>query len=431
MEDTIAPKAVIETERTLKVEDPLPEAKDLVTDVQDEAEVQIYYLEEPQLPEDYSDEEVTVVVEDASGNKLQQPCRFRFRGWLRDSCTLELGETLTKEMLLVNPERDGHLLDEQKLKNVKAVGEHTVTVLTGSSEATCVVTVQDTTKPQMKLKNVRIKPGEKVEIEDFLESLSDNAGWPQLRYLSEEPDCKTQGTYAIKIEAKDPSGNVTTGEATLWVSRNMNPPRIKGAQTALEVEKNSEPDYLEGITASDDIDKKVEIKVDASAVDLTKAGTYYITYSAMDSAGNETTCKRKVVVKPNEEDTEELLKKVAEGLEKDPEAIRDYVHDTIAYSSSWGGDDPVWHGLTTNSGNCFVHANTLQKLLEIKGYETQLIWVKNKSHYWVIVKLEEGWRHIDSTPSAQHEKIGLATDQVRYKNLNGRNWDRSQWPACT
>ena len=90
----------------------------------------------------------------------------------------------------------------------------------------------------------------------------------------------------------------------------------------------------------------------------------------------------------------------------------------------------MYYGLTKDSGNCYVHALTLKALLEEKGYETQLIWVTNESHYWLIIKLEEGWRHIDSTPSAQHEAIGLATDKVRYKNLNGRNWDRSKWPAC-
>ena len=195
--------------------------------------------------------------------------------------------------------------------------------------------------------------------------------------------------------------------------------------------KHSQPDFLKDVFAKDDIDGEIAATVDTSDLDLTKAGTYYITYSAIDSSGNTGTYKRKVTVEPDEEDTAALVAEIAETLPDDPEAIRDYVHDLIGYrGDAWGGDDPVWYGLNNHAGNCYVHANTLKAFLDYKGYETQLIWVTNKTHYWLIIKLDEGWRHIDSTPSSQHEKVGLGTDRVRYLNLNGRNWDRSQWPKC-
>lgn len=430
VQDTQVPAADVPQQWEISVSQEIPEAAELVSNVRDASEVKVYYAEEPVIPEDYSDVDVQIVLEDASGNQIQQICRFHFTGWLRESFVLELGETLTPDMLLTNPEKDQALAEQIDLSNVNTVGEHTITVTSGDAQEDCVITIQDTTRPDLKLQNVRRQPGESVEAKDFVVSVSDLSGEPEIRIVGELPDCSGNGTHTITIEAKDAYGNVTSKEATLWVSDNLNPPEIEGAEEAMVVEKHSAPDFLEGVYAEDDVDGEIDVIVDTSDLDLTAAGTYYITYSAMDSSGNTGTYKRKVTVEPDEEDTAAMVKEIAESLPDDPEAIRDYVHDNIAYSSHWGGDDPVWHGLTVNSGNCYVHANTLKALLDYKGYETQLIWVTNKSHYWLIIKLDEGWRHIDSTPSYQHEKVGLGTDKVRYQNLNGRNWDRSQWPAC-
>lgn len=431
VQDTQAPTAEVSQQQDVSVMEAMPEAAMLVSNIQDASDVKVYYAQEPAVPEDYSDMDVEVVLEDESGNKTVSVCRFHFTGWLLDSFLVELGQTVTPDQLLTNPEKDQALMEQMDLSAVTTVGEHVITVTTGNTQADCVITVQDTTAPELKLQNVRIQPGETAEAKDFVVSASDLSGEPEISMAGEMPDCSKNGTHVITIEAKDAHGNVATREATLWVSDNMNPPEVKGAEEAMVVEKYSEPDFLAGVYAKDDIDGEIIADVDTLALDMTKAGTYYITYFAMDSSGNTGTYKRKVTVEPDEEDTAALVAEIAETLPDDPEAIRDYVHDLIGYrGDAWGGDDPVWYGLNNHAGNCYVHAHTLQAFLEYKGYETQLIWVTNKSHYWLIIKLDEGWRHIDSTPSSQHEKVGLGTDKVRYQNLNGRNWDRSQWPKC-
>lgn len=431
VQDTKAPAAQVQELYEVSVEKEIPAAAELVTDVRDAGEVKIYYVQEPVMPEDYSDVEAEIVLEDDSGNRLKQICRFHFTGWLLENYTLELGQELTAEQLLTNPEKDQALAEQIDLSAVTTVGEHVITVSTGNTQADCVITVADTTAPKLKVQNVRRKPGESVEAKDFVVSAEDLSGEPEVSLVGELPDCSKNGANTITIEAKDAYGNTAQKEATLWVSDNMSPPEIRGADQAMTVEKHSEPDFLKDVFAKDDIDGEIAATVDTSGLDMTKAGTYYITYSATDSSGNVGTYKRQVIVEPNEEDTAALVKEIAATLPDDPEAIRDYVHDLIAYrGTSWGGDDPTWYGFTEHAGNCYVHAHCLQALLTEKGYETQLIWVTNKTHYWLIIKLEEGWRHIDSTPSYQHEKVGLGTDRVRYLNLNGRNWDRSKWPKC-
>ena len=110
-------------------------------------------------------------------------------------------------------------------------------------------------------------------------------------------------------------------------------------------------------------------------------------------------------------------------------AISNWVAKNIKYNSNWGGDDPIWYGYKNKKGNCYVHAKILEALLKEKGFKTQIIWVTDKSHYWNLVYVDGAWRHIDSTPGTKHPKY-LMTDEQRYKNLQGRDWDRTKWPKC-
>jgi hypothetical protein len=165
--------------------------------------------------------------------------------------------------------------------------------------------------------------------------------------------------------------------------------------------------------------------------DLSATGTVRITVTARDASGNLTRVRRKITVLHDEEDTLALVKSIAAELGDDPEALRNYVRSSISYTHSWGGDDPVWYGFTYRQGNCYVHALCLKAIFDEKGINNQLIWVTDKTHYWLIVEIEPGvWRHIDPTPSNIHSTYSLMTDDMRYWTLSGRNWDRSQWPAC-
>ncbi len=424
--DTVAPEVQVEQSRQVSVSE-IPEARDLVSQVADEAATRIYFKEEPVIPADYSDLDVTVVVEDESGNATEHICRFQFI-WMRESVTLELGGTLLPEDILLAPQQDITRLDMEELKALTSAAPGTYTLEAGN--AVCAVTVQDTTAPVLQLREVQRVPGSKVEMEDFIVNATDASGDVDLRFVGETPDSSEKGTYTIAIEAEDGSGNVTRKGTTLWITSDAVAPVIQGVKNSFVVEKHGAVDFLEGALAFDNIDGLCDVTVDTSALDVDTAGTYYITYYAEDSSGNVGSLKRKVEVLHDEEDTLAWIAQIAETLPDDPELIRDYVRDTIRYNTSWGGEDPVWYGLTNSAGNCYVHALTLKALLDVKGYETQLIWVRNETHYWLIIKLGEVWRHIDSTPSSQHRKISLMTDEQRLAQLNGRDWDFDMWPAC-
>ncbi len=372
--------------------------------------------------------DLEVVVTDASGNQTAGTCSVTYV-WMHEAVTLELGEKLTREMVLLNAERDGKLLSKTKVDkiNKSGTGEYVLTLKRDGQTNTCTVTVQDTTPPTLKLKTVDIDLGDKVTVKKFIKESSDASGKVTTAFV-ETPSVKEEGTQQVTIEAVDKNGNKTTATATLHIHKDSKPPVFSGLK-AMTVQKNSTPNFKSGVKAVDAKDGAVEFSVNTSKVNLGKAGTYYATYTAKDAAGNKASARRKITVTHSDADTKELVQKLAAKVSSDPVEIMKYVRKTIKYNSNWGGNDPVWYGLKNKAGNCYVHAKVLEAVLKEKGFKTQLIWVTDKSHYWNLVYVDGGWKHIDSTPGTKHP-TRLMNDEDRHNNLQGRDWDRSKWPVC-
>lgn len=413
--------------------DQMPEAEDFVETVTDHSVTTVTLKSPLTPPASYGSEEVEVIVTDASGNRTSQLCTVHYV-WMEREFQLEMGSKLTKEDLLLNPEKDSALLDQAELDKIdtSVPGTHTVVSKDGDLSCTCVVTVADTTAPTLELNKVSIYLTEPVEQKDFIKSVSDLSDDVTVTMISTLVLDK-EGTQTITFEAVDASGNVTRMDTTLEIKRDTVGPAFTGVGEMV-VEKYSSPDFKKGVSAVDARDGNVEFAVDTSRVRLNTAGTYYAIYTATDSLGNTTSYRRQVVVNHDQEDTEALAASIAAKLPADAEALRDYVRNNVRYSHNWGGDDPVWYGFKNRSGNCYVHALCLESLLKAKGFETQLIWVTDKTHYWNMVKIDGTWYHIDSTPGTRHTKYSLMNDTLRYETLIGdngqRDWDRSQWPAC-
>lgn len=426
--DTTAPTVEFLTHRS-EPSGYVPVPEDFVVSVSDLSETALSFAETPQIPNDYQDLALTVVVTDAHGNAVEQACVVTYT-WMHDAVTLELGEYLTPAHILLEPEKDAALLDQSQLVaiNGAGVGQYTVSCTSGGHTMECTVTVVDTTAPTLELESVNIYPGGRVSLEDFIVTAEDLSGDVELTLLT-ELQRSTLGSYAVQIEAKDTYGNTVVGETTLNVVKDTTPPYIDGLGT-LTVEKHSTPDYLKGVSAYDSKDGSCQVTVSTENVDLTKAGTYYAIYSSVDKSGNKASYKRKIVVNHDAEDTAALVASIAQKIGSDPEKLRDYVRNEITYTSSWGGDDPVWYGFTQWVGNCYVHNLCLRALLSYYGYETNLIWVTDKTHYWLQINLGGTWYHIDGTPGNTHTIYSLMNDEQRLATLRGRKWDTSKWPAC-
>lgn len=440
--ETVTLTIVDTTAPTLTVKDvvqdihyvPVPE--DFVAESFDLSATTLSFAQPIPAPENYGDTTVEVVITDAYGNSAAAAAKLSYV-WMKDTFTLEYGDTLEKADLLMDPEKDADLLHQIQIDVVNAggVGEYTVTSNDQGQICICTVTVADTTAPALELKDVELYVGsKKVTLEDFLVSATDLSGEVTVTMLT-QPVMGKVSTQVIQVEAKDIYGNTTVGEANLYIIADTSAPNFSGVD-AMTVEKHSTPDYEKGVSAYDSRDGVVSFTYDASKVDTAKAGTYYVTYTAKDLSGNTSTYRRKVTVNHDAEDTAALVAQMAQKCGTGVEAIRDYVRSSISYSTSWGGDDPIWYGFKNKSGNCYVHAKCLQAILEYRGYTTKLIWVTDKSHYWIMVDMGGYWRHVDATPGTRHSKYSLMTDEQRYETLqngypSGRDWDRDKWPSAT
>ena len=426
--DTTAPEVTFIPQLT-KLSGYTPVPEDFVETYSDLSSVTVSFAVPPKDTGDLRDRYLTVMVTDAYGNVTEQRCLLSYQ-WLKESYQLEYGTTVTEADLLLQPEVDSDLISQDIINalNTINVGTYTVRSTSGDTTRTCSVTIADTTGPVLELQTVSVYVGDTATAEDFIVSVTDPSGVKEVRLIT-ELDFEAKGVQIAVFEAEDIYGNITTAEAEFIVSTDTVPPVISGL-TTLQVQKNSTPNYLIGVSAKDAIDGVCNVRYDASAVNTSQPGTYYVTYYATDKSNNTATARRRVDVLHDAADTQALINELAPKLSSDPEKLRDYVRSTISYSTNWGGSDPVWFGFKNKHGNCYVHAMCLDVLLKYNGYSTQLIWTTCKTHYWLLIYINGTWRHIDPTPSTLHGRYSLMTDAQRLSTLSGRTWDRDAWPAC-
>jgi len=120
-----------------------------------------------------------------------------------------------------------------------------------------------------------------------------------------------EGIYTVTYSATDITGNIGTNTRTITVTQDIIAPTItltNPAENPVRLTYNStvtpvysEPYVEYGATA----DGGETVVIDSSAVDVTSEGTYTVTYTATDIAGNIGTASRTVIV--TEDDIDPIL----------------------------------------------------------------------------------------------------------------------------
>ncbi len=396
---------------------------DFIQSVEDFQETNITVKNLPEIQE-FGDYEIEVVVEDCSKNQtIGHPVLHI--GALKSEYHLEFGTKLKKTDLIYNEEDIDAIRDEQIQKiNDSGVGEYQIEAEIDGKTFTSKIIVEDTLPPELKLKNVSIYDDTKeIEMKNFIASSKDASEY-EMKIITEIPYGKL-GKYDIWIEAVDIYGNKKEEKTSLTIQKDKKAPSISGLST-ITIAKNQSINYYSGVKAYDDKDGTVEVSVNSNAVNRSVAGIYYATYTASDKAGNKSTAKRKIIVKHDQSDVDQKIKEISSSIGSSIADVYQYVKAHVRYNTSWGEDDPLWYVLTNWKGNCYVQASFVKRLLNEKGYDARLIWVTDKTHYWVIVNTgNDVWRHVDTAYS-----MLLATDEERYANVKGRDWDRTNWPAA-
>ena len=188
---------------------------------------------------------------------------------------------------------DAQFVSDMTAVDLSAIGSYPVSVEYKGKTYECTLIVEDTIAPEAQVHNVSVYSNQTLKPEDFVSGIVDVT--PVTVTLKPEPDLTKEAQSLITVILTDAAGNTTSYEAVLSVFIDNGVPQLTGVEPIFTY-IGTEPDYLAGVTAMDDRDVALEILVDSAKVDLNAVGTYDITYSVTDAAGNTTSVPTTVTV---------------------------------------------------------------------------------------------------------------------------------------
>lgn len=310
--------------------------------------------------------------------------------------------------------------------------------------------VQDTTAPVVTLAEESIEmytTATAPTAADLVESVIDASNCTI--DFKEPYDFTKEGKFDVVILVTDEAGNTTESTIPCTVVEDVTPPEITGVEP-LTVSQGDAISYKKGVTVTDDKDDNPTLEVDTSLVNPDKRGTYKITYTATDAAGNvsEKTTTIKIVSAKISEATEETVNAKADEIlseiitdgmtqKQQAKAVFDWVVKNITYSETAGIDDllsAAYKGMFYRIGDCTVKQKTAEVMLNrlgIKNMEIEKIR-DTRGHYWLLIDVGEGWYHYD--PNLQLDGTLIFywhdADLWAYSNAhkNTHNYDPSKYP---
>lgn len=383
---------------------------------------------------------------------------------------MEVGTVANAEQLLGRPFADAVITPP--VSEFTEVGSYPVTVTKNGTSLPFTLVVQDTTPPTAVLKeNLSFYVNQKLTYEDFVVSCSDMS--PVDYHFSENPSTYTQGTYQIQLIITDSAGNSQTYDIPYEVSGDGEAPKIQGL-TMMQTVAGIPIDYLRGVKAIDSGDGQVEVTAQEPAgFDIRVPGSYEITYSATDSAGNIASETAQLVVLSENDNFSQLqsedvfrmgdaiIKTLSISNNRDDEqtfarAIFDYVQGHMQYVNGSNTDD--WQqaavsALLLGYGDSANYYGLSRLLLTCAGYENMMVERQSAQeiaagdeegdekktakwyapHFWNLVRVNGAWYHFDTAPYYGGSDFFLWTDaQIDYfssQNGNCFERDKSLYPS--
>ena len=188
---------------------------------------------------------------------------------------------------------DAQLVAGLTAEELRTPGSYPVQIQYKDKLHDCTVTVKDTVAPVAVVRDLTVYSYTAPDPEAFIVSIEDVTN-VTVQY-EKRTDLTQDGDYPLDLLLTDEGGNRTICEVTLTVSYDSGAPTLSGVKEFVTYLGN-EPDYLAGVTATDDREGDLQILVDKSRVDLDTVGTYEIIYSVTDAAGYTATASTTVTV---------------------------------------------------------------------------------------------------------------------------------------
>lgn len=332
-----------------------------------------------------------------------------------ESVTIEAGiEELSCNKFKKDPESKDEfrfITDMSKI-DLSKTGSYDIEISCDDEICNSTLIIVDTTPPQGTGVDRKIYDDETLEVGAFVKDIKDCSD-VTTEFL-ENPDFTKAGEQTVEILLKDAAGNQSSVTAVLTVIEDKEAPKF-GQLSTITIREGNTVSYRKGVSVTDNRDKEVDFTVNKSEVNLQKAGTYTVTYSATDKSGNTATAKRTIKVLPKlvinqalvDDMAENIVNKIINGSmskHQKIETIYNYVRNNMSYVSSPETDIPnaAYVAFTKKRGDCYNYYAMTKLLLDHAGIENKRIdrYGGATSHYWLIVNIGSGWYHYDTTPQS-------------------------------
>jgi len=379
-------------------------------------------------------------------------------GTIKKDVTIEAGTPLTLDVFFDIKPADCEFLTDVSGIDTNKVAVYQLKIRYGSKQDDVVLRIEDHTAPVAEAVPMTVYMNWKMpEPEECVTNVYDLSGIAKIEYQDGSLKFTAGGEFQVPVVITDMYGNQAVINVPFTIVNDTTPPVISGVHE-LELEGNPDSiEFFEGVTVTDDYDPAPVITVDDSEADYAKAGTYKITYRAIDKAGNigtaETTITVKIAVPEAEKknkvggdngtyhvgdgDPYALARKVMSGLYRSNDvetarAIFNWVHDNFYFRLLSGKrvyEHAAYRGFTKKSGDCYVYWACCKMLLDLAGIENMRVerYPKRNGqiHYWLLVKLNGEWYHCDATEGYKdHPGVWfMCTDaQIndKYHKFNGK-----------
>lgn len=236
--------------------------------------------------------------------------------------------------------------------------------------------------------------------------------------------------------------------------KDSQPPQIYGIQD-FTVYQGDPVSYLCGVTATDDLDPEPKLNVDSREVDLSRPGTYTVTYTASDNSGNLATACANITVLRKEEGyadletiytlADELLAIILEGTtdtRQQVEAIYNWARTDIRYAGHSDRSDwrqTAYNVIRSGEGDCFGYFAATKLMFErlgIPNIDVQKVrnHEEDSDHFWSLVSVDGNhYYHFDATPRyGDGDDFCLVTDAFldaySEQHKGSHNRDKSLYP---